>query len=267
MSTPPLNATRGPGGLEARGCLPRDTAFGSEHPAYEDKFSVYPRSDWGDLIKDNVSLRTIVQKIKDQGQEGSCTSNATAQAFEIAWIKTFGVKAWIEFSPISIYRWVGSSPSSGSTISGNLRQLKNVGLLPVSNAAGKASLKVMGLPESHTLNARGYYQSFPDNWKSTAGYFVGIEAFDIRSFDGMLSALFDDFPVVYGRSGHAICGVSPYQSGNSWGLDYANSWKPSWGDEGYGRGGEWFVSGAISSYGAWGLRAVRITDEALRLAA
>lgn len=261
-----INCTQMPNGMHARGCLPRDTKLGEEHAVFEEKFSLYPRKDWPELIRQNNSLRLLVQKIKDQKQEGSCASNMTAQIMEICWVQTFGAKAWVEFSPISIYRWVASGPGSGSTISGNLRQLKNVGMLPVRSSAGEAALQKMGLPTNHTLTATGYYQNFPDDWKKTAAFFQGIEAYDISSFDGIVSALLDGFAVGYGRAGHAICAVSPYQEGNGFGLDYANSWG-NWGDEGFGRDTESFVSRAISSYGAWALRAVKVTDEALLLTA
>ena len=260
-----INATVMPNGIQARGCLPRDTKLGEEHLVYENVFSIYPRSDWPELIRQNQSLRQLVQKIHDQQQEGSCASNMTAQAFEICWVQTFGKKAFVQMSPISIYRWVASGPGSGSTISGNLRQLKEVGMLPV-RGSGEAALRTMGLPESHTLTHTGYYQTFPSNWKETAAFFEGVEAFDISSFDGIVSALLDGFPVGYGRAGHAICAVSPYHEGNTFGLNYANSWG-NWGDNGFGKDTESFVSSAIRSYGAWALRSVKISDEALKLVA
>lgn len=258
------DCTHMPNGLLARGCLPRDTMLGDEHGIYEDTFAVYPRSDWPELIQQNQSLRQLVVKIKDQKNEGSCASNMATQALQICWVQTFGFNAFVEFSPISIYRWVASGPNSGSTISGNLRQLKEVGVLPVRDAASEAALSTMGLPTNHTLTPTGYYQQFPDNWKQTADFFQGIEAFDIGSFDGMLSASMDGFAVGYGRAGHAICGVAPYRDGSGYGIEYANSWG-DWGDEGFGRDTESFVSSAIRSYGAWALRSVKITDEALRL--
>jgi hypothetical protein len=254
-----------PNGRVARGCLPRDPKEEPPWKCYEDEFTLYPRSDWPDLIRENKSLRALVKKIKNQGNEGSCASNATTQAAEIIWNMTLGLNAWIEFSPISIYRWVGSGPNSGSTISGNLQQLTEVGALPVNSAAGKAALEKMGLPTNHCLASTGYYQQFPSGWKDTSAYFVAVEAFRIDSFAGIVSASLDDFPVVYGRAGHAITCVSPYQQGSTYGLDYANSWTPSWGDQGFGKDTESFVSRAVASYGAWGLRAMLITDEALKL--
>ncbi len=260
-----LNCTYAPNGLLSRGCLPRDAKFGSEQPVYEELFELYPRSDWPDLIRQNQSLRQLVVQIKNQKNEGSCASNATTQALQICWLQTFGHKAFVEFSPISIYRWVASSPNNGSTIDGNLRQLRDVGALPIRNSASEESLRLMGLPTNHTLTPTGYYQDFPSNWKDTAKFFQGIEALDIGSFAGMVSASLDGFAIVYGRSGHAICGIAPYQDGSTYGIDYANSWGANWGDDGFGRDTEAFISRAISSYGAWALRSVNVSDEALNL--
>ena len=253
-----------PNGMQARGCLPRDDKCGSDWPVFEDQFDIYPREDWPELIEQNTSLREVVQRIYNQRQEGSCASNATCQAMEIAWRQTLGPAAYVAFSPISIYRWVANGPNDGSVISHNLRQLRDVGALPLTDEASKASLQRMGLPQIHTLEHTGYYQSFPDGWKTTAGYFQCVEWYDIESFDGIISALLDDFPVVYGRSGHAICGVAPYQDGRTFGIEYANSWG-DWGDNGYGRDTESKISRAVKSYGAWALRAVKITDESLLL--
>ena len=259
-----INATRMPNGLLAGGCLPRDTRLGADHDIYEERFKIYSRSEWPDLISANgQGLRDVVQKIKNQGQEGSCASNMTCQAFEIALVQALGKRAWLEFSPISIYRWLASNPNQGSTISGNLRQLRDVGVLPVRGSRATEALKAMGLSTSHTLTATGYYQTFPSGWKDTAKYFVGVEAFDIGSFEGIVSALLDGFPVGYGRAGHAICAVAPYQDGSRFGLDYANSWG-NWGDQGFGKDTESFVSGAIKSYGAWALRTVLYSEELLK---
>jgi hypothetical protein len=259
------NVTTMPNGLQATGCHPRDTELGAEHLVFENVFETYPRSEWPDLIKQNRSLRKRVKRIKNQKQEGSCASNMTAQAAEIVWNQQYGAGRWVEFSPISIYKWVADGPNSGSTISGNLKQLKEIGLLPVRNERNRQILIDMDLNPEHMLEPTGYYQKFPDDWKETAEWFSGVEAFDIGSFDGIVTALLDGWPVGYGRAGHAICAVSPWYDGRQFGLDYANSWAPSWGDEGFGKDTEDFVSRAIASYGAWGVRVMRQSDRALKI--
>lgn len=245
-------------------CLMRDDLFGSEFRVYEDTHATYPRSQWEQLLTEHAGLESLVKKIKNQGNEGSCASNATCQCFEIAWNMSMGTKHWIEMSPISIYRWVASGPSSGSTISGNLRQLRDVGCLPVDTADNKAILKAAGRPESHVLKTTGYSQSFPGNWKDTAKFFRALEWYDINSFDGFVSALLEGFPVCYGRAGHAICGVRLVKRDGQWTIKYANSWG-NWGEAGYGYDSESYISNAIQSYGAWALCCPVLTDEFLAL--
>lgn len=245
-------------------CLPRDDEFASTFAAYEDTQKVYPRSDWDGLLASHVGLETLVKKIKNQGQEGSCASNATGQCLEVAWNMAYGPQHWIEFSPISIYRWVAEGPGSGSTISGNLRQLRDVGMLPVATDPSKAILRAAGLPDSHVLTATGYHQSFPAGWQATARFFRAAEWYDISSFEGFVSAILEGFPVCYGRAGHAICGVRVVKRNSAWTIKYANSWG-DWGEDGYGYDSESYISGSIRSYGAWALRCPILTDEFLAL--
>jgi hypothetical protein len=245
-----------------RGCLRRESKLGeSEFPNMGDTDIVaIPRSEWKGLLEQNQSLELIVQKIKDQNGEGSCASNATCQCFEINWNMMLGIDDWLEMSPISIYRWVANSPNNGSTIEGNLRQLRDVGCLPVNSQENIAKLQAAGMNTSHVLKAVGYYQRFPNGWEDSAKNFRATEWFEITSFDEFITCLFYDFPVCYGRAGHAICGVTPVFQDNQWHVKYANSWKPSWGDNGYGYDSERYISGSISSYGAWGLRAVTMPE-------
>ena len=241
-----------------RGCLRRASKVGeSEFTNLADTdINAIPRSEWKDLLEQNQSLEVIIQKIKDQNGEGSCASNATSQCFEIVWNMTLGLEAWMEISPISIYRWVARSPNNGSTIEGNLRQLRDVGCLPVDKDDNKQKMQAAGLNSNHVLKEVGYYQKFPSNWKDTALNFRAQEWYEITSFDEFITCLFYDFPVCYGRAGHAICGATPVFDNNQWHVKYANSWKPSWGDNGYGYDSERYISGSISSYGAWALRSI-----------
>jgi hypothetical protein len=239
------------------GCRLRETVCGEEWPKFADTdLEVIPRSEWKDLLAENTSLETVVKKIKNQQQEGSCASNATCQAYEIVWNMMMGLPYWIEMSPISIYRHVADGPNSGSVIDHNLRQLRDVGCLPSSENEGNvALLQKLKLNPQHRLKNVGYYQRFPQNWQETAQHFRALEWFEIESFEELITCLFLDFPVVYGRSGHAICGVTPVLDKNIWHVKYANSWG-QWGDNGFGYDTERFISGSIPSYGAWGLRAV-----------
>jgi len=232
-------------------CLPRDDKPGDVFSVFEDsKVDIIPRSEWKEA---SLAIRTqvnLVKKIKDQGNEGSCASNATAQAAEIIFNKQSGVDNWIELSAMSLYKRVGRDPNSGSTVSSNLREIRDVGILPVNNDKNKRRFV-------HTFPPRGFYTKYPRGWQETAKQFRVTEWWDITSFDGFVTALLTGSPVVYGRSGHAICGVIPEYVDRGWYIKYANSWG-NWGDNGFGLDSESFISRAIASYGAF---APRVTTE------
>lgn len=248
------------------GCLPRDDAFASTFASFSDNIELIPRSQWKDLCAiQGEANKAFVKKIKNQGQEGTCASNATTQAAEIIWNKQFGLDNWVEFSPIAVYRWIASSPRTGSNIGANLRQLTQVGALPVAKDENRDFLKRAGLDSTDVLTPTGYYQTFPDGWKTTAAHFQAMEAFDIDSFEAFATALLKGFPVVYGRSGHAITGARLVwdESKSIFAVEYANSWGP-WGDKGYGYDSESYLKRAGGSYGAFALRAMKVTNNIMQ---
>lgn len=261
-----IDVTTQSDGILATGCLPRDDKLGENFPLFGEYFQAIPRSEWKSLFENDVSVAELVAKIKNQGQEGTCASNAATQCGEIVANRQLGKSNWIELSPISIYRWISNNPNRGSTISGNLRQFRDVGALPVNSDRNKQVLETAGLDPSHVLKTTGYYQSFPSGWKETAKHFRVHEWFDISNFDELVTAMFLDCPVCYGRAGHAICGCRPYYRNGSWFIKYANSWG-QWGDPGgqfnygFGYDSERFVSGSIRSYGAWAARTMILSDE------
>ena len=243
------------------GCLPRDDRLGAQFPVFEDKLTIIPRNEWPSIIADREPLRPLVQKIQRQ-QYGSCASHSTRQGYEVVWVEAFGAEDWIEFSPNSMYPHVSSRASSGSTLSANMRQVMDVGLLPVPNEKAVAFLRDAGIPVN-TREENDYYGRFPDGWKETAKHFRAAEVFDIASYEGVISALLIGFPVIVGRRGHAICYLDPLDDGGR--VQYANSWGADWGDDGFGVDSESISSGAIRSYGAFALRTVWMNDTFLKL--
>lgn len=266
-----VDVVTGPDGSPLRDCLTDDAKVGSRGPVYEEAQRVHPRSDWGDLLKDNVSLERLIQWIHDQNPEGTCASNASACVFEAASRLSVGQNATMMMSPISVYRWIAPNGDAGSNIGDNLEQARKVGFLPVDTPENRAKLKAMGLNENHVLKHTGYSQRFPDGWKETAAYFQPDEAYEITTFDGIISAMLDDFPVVYGRSGHAIAGVTPIYRNGVWYVKYANSWG-KWGEVGennlqmFGYDSESFLSNQVRYYKAWACRTIKLSDKLLSLA-
>lgn len=243
----------------ATGCLPRSDRLGASFPVFEDDptIDLIPRSDWDRLIElsEEHPLDSQVQRIMDQGQEGSCASNASAQCMEVLFHLAFGTDGYVPLSAMSLYKRVASGPNSGSTIDGNLRELQRRGILPLSTPENRAKYKA-------TMPHTGWSTPMPNNWEETAALFKAVEWFDVASFDGLATALFLGCPVCYGRTGHAICGVRMIKQSGGYVIRYANSWG-NWGDNGYGYDTESAVSRAISSYGAWALRSVTTSDASL----
>jgi hypothetical protein len=262
-----MNDSIMPNGLRATGCLPRRDKCGSVFPVFESAvMQPIPRSQWPELIEANLSSRDLVRKIKGQTY-GSCASHSATLAWECCQVQHLGPAAWIELSPLSVYVHVNGGRDRGSTISENLEHMQQVGALPVPSEKNIAALKAMDLDPSHVCGENEWKRSFPTGWKDTAATFRVDEVFDIESFDGLITALLCEFVVTYGRDMHAITGIDPWRSGSSYGITYANSWKPSWGDSGFGQDTESKVSRAISSYGAFAWRTIQVSDRLEQYAA
>jgi len=252
-----VNITQDPRGLQLRGCKPTSGTFCGRR--FEDNFDVIPKRDWKKIITEiGPSCQCDVSRIKDQGSEGSCASNATAQAFEIAWVQAQGHQNWLEMSPMSIYRNVARTAQGGSTLDDNLTQVSQVGVLPGPSRENEALLKAHGYDATMTHPLTGFRSRFKDGWKRAAKLFLGLEWFKLRTFEEMATALLSPYPVVYGRSGHAICGVALVLREGEICVKYANSWTPSWGDSGYGYDTERWLRRRYESYGAFALRATTL---------
>lgn len=224
---------------------------------FEDAIPIIPREDWPAIIAaiDNAggSLDLLVTRIYNQERDVSCTSNATCQATEIIEAMQWGKKCVVHKSAMSLYRRVGG-PRSGSAVSANLREMTTRGVLPLKSPENEARFK-------HTMPNAGY-RDLPGGWEETAKLFRGHEVFDVRSFDGFITALLRGYPVVYGRDGHAICAVRPsYKNGKLY-VKYANSWG-NWGDNGFGYDSE----AKIRSGASWAFALRSVVDSDLTSAA
>ncbi len=233
---------------ELRTCLPRTDRLGATWPVYEEAVPIIPRSEWSELIgPPERSLRPLVQRIKNQGQEGSCASNACSGAAETLQVKQWGAFGWVELSAISLYKRVASSAQSGSTINDNIREINSRGILPADTLRNREFVAKGYFRHVHPNT--GFNLRLPDGWEETAIKFRVTEWWDIGSVEGMVSAWLRGMPVFYGRAGHAIFMVDVRLDGSRAMLCYANSWG-EWGDHGFGWDTEAYVQSAISTYGA-----------------
>lgn len=202
-------------------------AFGSMRN-FSDAITPIPQSQWPDecekIEEAGGGNENYVTRIYNQGNEGSCVSNATGQAHEILQAKQFGKSAVIHLSAISLYKRVGRSPNSGSMLSDNLDEMFSTGILPLDDAANRAKFP-------HTMAATGFRSSYPTGWQETAKKFrfSSDDCYELRSVDALVTASLLGFPIVVGRSGHSIVYIRPgYRSGNI-GFYYVNSWSENWG--------------------------------------
>ncbi len=234
-----------------QGAIAENPAEGE--PIFEDAIPLIPREAWPAAIKaledQGGGLDLLVTRIYDQKSEGSCVSNATCQAMEIIQAQRRGRKNVVHLSAISLYQRVASGPGSGSMVSTNLKEILSRGVLPLDNEANKARFK-------HTMPNTGFYLKKPSGWEETAKRFRGHEVFDIRSYDGFITALLRGYPVCYGRSGHSICAVRPvYRNGQLY-VRYANSWSEAFGEKGFGYDSE----GKIRSGAGWAFALRTVVD-------
>lgn len=228
---------------------PGDT---SKFARYEDEAEVYPESKWLEMaaaITDENGLDSLVTRIFDQGQEGSCVGNAATQANQILQAIQFGKDRVIQMSAVSLYQLIGRSPSSGANVGDSWDKMNEVGILPLDTEENKARFK-------HTMPHRGFYTDRPAGCEETAKMFRGCEALQINSLAELVSAQFNGHPVVVGRSGHSILYLRPMNKDGQLVDKYANSWKPSWGDHGFGYDSRSMMQSA--SRGAYALRSITV---------
>lgn len=243
----------------------REDKLGDCAPIFEEKFAqrIIPRQEWDAILEEyQPTDRPDVERILDQKQEGSCASFSCAQGWMVT-AKGQGLPH-VELSPISLYKRVGRSPSSGSTLSDNVREASIRGILPHDSM--KSRMEAMGLNPAHTMPYTGFYTPYPSGWEETAKHFLLGEVYEVASMDGFGSALLDGWGVYYGRAGHAIWSVALKKRAPSYASEYANSWGASWGDMGYGIDTFGFIEGAIRSYGCFAFRTVVPDDAIFKLA-
>lgn len=199
----------------------------SKFAAYEDTATVYPRSAWRDMAMElkaaGGGLSQLVNWILNQLQEGSCVGNGTTQGCQILQAKQFGKERAVQMSAMSLYKRIGQSAQSGASVQDALTEMQAKGELPLDTPENKARFK-------HTMPATGFSNKMPDGWETTAAQFKIDEVTICKSIDEIVSANFNQEPVIVGRDGHCICYCDPVwdEQANAITEGYANSWG-EWG--------------------------------------
>lgn len=234
------------------GCLPREQPFAKagtpEHPFPDvrEVVKTIPRNQWDEELRRDFTLNDYVLSPKNQGNEGSCTSNATTGTAET--IRGVANADRIELSAMSVYRRVGSGPNSGSSLDANLRALASEGCLPVTGTPGF----------KHTHPRTGFSNRLPSGWEETGALFRAAEWWDVPNFESLVSCLFHGFPVVFGyhigRGGHSIFAVRPIYNAGGWYADCVGSWGKTYNGDGHHVISEGTFDRGIRTFGAWALR-------------
>jgi len=171
---------------------------------------------------------------------------------EIVFNLQFGTAQAVVLSAMSVYHWVGSSAGSGSNVGDNLKQIVEFGALPENTPENIARFKgtdiLMHPP-------RDFDKPLPSGWKNTAKIFRTTEWFDVETWEGFVTCLLCQIPVVYGRGQHSIVavGLEIDRNGKIW-VVFANSWGSSWENGGFGKDSEKVIPSGIDAYGAFAPR-------------
>lgn len=223
----------------ARGCLPRESAFGTKCPAardYPQEIPIIPREEWAGIIEAqkqaNLSMRAIVPEILDQDGVGSCASEEAAQA--VMTMRPFSGQDHVLLNPWSLYAWTSGGRDNGSSIDANWERARDVGVMPMD---------VWG--RDRGWNAKPSQDLLDEH----ASKYRLDEFYDIGSTEELVSALLAGFVVGCGWDGHAVLAVDMLDETH---MLYANSWG-QWGDQGFGIDK---ITNVYWGYGAFAARSV-----------
>lgn len=186
-----------------------------------------PRSEWKDRAAALwPQYRDDVTQIYDQGSNGSCVGFASAQMLEITLRRRYGKQHWVSLSGMSVYKRIGNSSSSGVMVDDGMDAVIE-GVLPADTPENIAKYK-------HTHNFRNFSAPLPSGWLETGKLFRGQRFVVARGIDMIASAMLNGFCGIVGRQGHSIPYVGLTFKGDDPIVPYANSWRPDWGDQGFG---------------------------------
>jgi len=216
------------------GCLVRKSKPGEWSPMAADKIDIIPHQEWTPWI-DKVDLRPFGGVPNDQNGVGSCATESTEKAVEIAEVMA-GMER-VPLNPWFLYYHSSGGVDRGSSIDENLRLAREIGIAPRSVWDRDKGWRTRPSAEAYDAALRHRIEEF----------------YDVTSVDEIGSCLIAGLPVVFGWEGHSVVFTSLKSLVEA---EYLNSWG-AWGDQGYGRLDMRRVNWAYGAY------AVRVAGQAI----
>lgn len=219
----------------ALGCIPTEPLF-SFFPFFEERFEALPESQW----QEN-SLKSLAPAIRNQSRYGSCAGQATVFAYSIAKKKSAPRDTFPTLSATFIYGNINGGKDQGATIGNAMKAITNVGTCLDSQVPTNVIFK----------------QQFPKEAFNTATRFKALEAYKLRNFEELCTALSLGMPCVSGIAvgsnftrgdiksngvaplpdsivgGHALCHTGLKKIDGRWSIETPNSWGAQWGVNGW----------------------------------
>ena len=171
-------------------------------------------------------LKKMRGPAKAQKRTSACVGFACAKALENAMVRLHG--HGIETSGMKTYQAIGRSLMSGAMPSDGLKEISNIGCLPLDTTANRSRFDLCWGNE-----ASDYSKRPPAGWQSKT--VARVQTYAVaRGEDAIESAMAQGLPGVYGRARHAISPMGlAIDSGKPF-VPYDNSWGAGWGDGGIG---------------------------------
>ncbi len=192
------------------GCLDRETKVGECCPLLRESVRIIPQEEWADHIGD-VTLKHLVKSILMQARDSSCASEATTQG--VMTCEAFEGKPHVLLNPLTLYCFTSGGRNRGSTLDANLRQAREVGILPDS----------IWPRAEHAWHEKPPTELF-EEYAHKIGEFA-----DTNSIEEFGSGLIAGYGGVYARNVHALFAHELLPKMR---FGYTNSYDYNWGDKG-----------------------------------
>ena len=205
------------------------------------------KSTWPDRIrkreKAKHQMKNYSPYVVNQSPTSTCVYCSASSCLMARYNVQVGLKYAVILAPMSGYCFATRRASSGSTMWGAMEWTTETGLLP-ANVNGQDRYFKHVLQECKPFIQR---EDMPSGFRETAKHFKVLEWYAISSREEFGSAILQDMPVCYGRSGHSIMGEDlVIDSRGNVVLRYKDSYGTGRGDDGrlYDSQNKWSTGGA-----------------------